>query len=145
MGRGRFRWIICSGSRVVEGEDRERETWLSGQVVDAAIQVHRVLGPGLLESAYEHCLAYELGLRGIEVGRQVALPIRYGDAELEAGYRLDLVVGRCVVVEIKAVEAFSRLHQAQILTYLKLSGYRVGLLLNFNVPVLRDGIRRFRR
>lgn len=115
------------------------------EVVDAAIKVHRVLGPGLLESAYEQCLAHELGLRRRSVRRQTALPIEYEGLRLDAGYRLDIVVDDAVVVEVKAVEALSRLHEAQILTYLLLSGYRLGFLLNFNAVQMRHGLRRFVR
>jgi GxxExxY protein len=112
------------------------------QVVDAGLKVHKALGPGLLESAYEHCLAHELGLRGISVRRQVPLPIAYEGLKLDVGYRLDLVVADAIIVEVKAVEALSRLHEAQILTYLKLSGLRLGFLMNFNVPLYRDGVKR---
>ena len=115
------------------------------QVVDAAIKVHRVLGPGLLESAYEQCLSHELSLRGLRVRRQVVLPVVYEGLRLDAGYRLDMVVDDAVVVEIKAVEALSRLHEAQILTYLRLSGLRLGFLLNFNAVQMRHGLRRFVR
>ncbi|MGH6964682.1 MAG: GxxExxY protein [Phenylobacterium sp.] len=115
------------------------------QVVDAALKVHRVLGPGLLESTYEHCLAHELGLRGVPVRRQVGLPIEFEGLRLDAGYRLDMIVGDAVVVEVKAVEALSRLHEAQLLTYLRLSGFRLGLLMNFNAVQLRQGLRRFVR
>jgi GxxExxY protein len=115
------------------------------QIIDAAIKVHRVLGPGLLESAYEQCLAHDLGLRGLMVRRQVVLPIQFEDLRLDAGYRLDLLVGEAVVVEVKSVEALSRLHEAQLLTYLRLSNYRLGYLLNFNAVQLRQGIRRFVR
>jgi len=112
------------------------------QVVDAGLKVHRALGPGLLESAYEHCLDHELGLRGLSVGRQVPLPISYEGLRLDAGYRLDIVVAGAIIVEVKAVEALSRLHEAQLLTYLKLSGLKVGFLMNFNVPLFKDGVRR---
>ncbi|MBU1376306.1 MAG: GxxExxY protein [Alphaproteobacteria bacterium] len=112
-------------------------------IVDAAIKIHRVLGPGLLESAYEHCLAHELGRRGLRVRRQVALPIEFEGLRLDAGYRLDMIVDDVVVVEVKAVEALSRLHEAQILTYLRLSGLRLGYLLNFNAVQMRQGLRRF--
>jgi GxxExxY protein len=115
------------------------------QIVDASIKVHRVLGPGLLESTYEHCLAHELHQRGLDVERQVALPIQFDGLQLDAGYRLDLVVGRAVIVEVKSVEALSRLHEAQILTYLKLSGFRLGYLMNFNAVQMRQGLRRFVR
>jgi GxxExxY protein len=112
------------------------------QVVDAGLKVHRALGPGLLESAYEYCLHHELGLRGLVASRQVPLPISYEGLRLDAGYRLDLVVASTVIVEVKAVEALSRLHEAQLLTYLKLSGLKVGFLMNFNVPLFKDGVRR---
>lgn len=115
------------------------------QVIDAGIKVHRALGPGLLESAYEHCLAHELHTRGFNVARQIALPVEYDGLRLDAGYRLDLLVNQQVIVEVKAVEALSRLHEAQLLTYLKLSGLRLGYLLNFNTAQLRDGMRRFVR
>ena len=114
-------------------------------MVDAAIKVHRALGPGLLESAYEHCLAHELHARGLEVSRQVSLPIEYDGLRLDAGYRLDLVIRNSVIVEVKAVEVLSRLHEAQILTYLKLSGFRLGYLMNFNTALLKHGIRRIVR
>jgi GxxExxY protein len=115
---------------------------ISGLVVDAGLKVHRALGPGLLESAYEHCLAHELTARGVPVRRQVALPIEYDGLRLDAGYRLDLIAAEEVVVEVKAVDALTPLHQAQLLTYLKLSGYKTGLLLNFNVVLFKDGLRR---
>ena len=115
------------------------------QVVDAGVKVHRVLGPGLLESAYEHCLAHELHGRGLAVRRQVSLPIDFDGLRLDAGYRLDLVVSDAVIVEVKAVDALSRLHEAQILTYLKLSGLRLAYLMNFNSVQLRHGLRRFVR
>jgi GxxExxY protein len=111
-------------------------------VIDAGLKVHRALGPGLLESAYELCLAHELTLRGISVSRQVPLPVQYEGLRLEAGYRLDLIVADAVIVEVKAVEALSRLHEAQLITYLKLSGLRLGLLMNFNVALFKDGVRR---
>ena len=112
------------------------------QVVDAGLKVHRTLGPGLLESVYEACLVQEFHLRGLGVRRQVPLPIEYEGLRLEGGYRLDLLVDEAVIVEVKAVEAISRLHEAQLITYLKLSGLRLGLLLNFNVTLFRDGVRR---
>jgi GxxExxY protein len=111
-------------------------------IVDSGLKVHRALGPGLLESAYEHCLAHELGLRGLTLRRQVPLPIIYEGTRLDAGYRLDIVVEDSIVIEIKAVEALSRLHEAQVLTYLKLTGYRLGFLLNFNVELFKTGVRR---
>lgn len=110
--------------------------------VNAAITVHRSLGPGLLENAYEHCLAFELADQGLEVQRQVALPVVYRDTRLDAGYRLDLVISGKVIIEVKAVEALTRLHEAQLITYLKLSGLHVGLLMNFNTVLLKDGLKR---
>jgi GxxExxY protein len=115
------------------------------QLVDAAMKVHKALGPGLLESVYELCLAHELNHRRVAVSRQVPLPIQYEGLRLDGGFRLDLVVADSVVVEVKAVEALSRLHEAQLLTYLKLSGFRLGFLINFNVPLLKDGLRRLAR
>ncbi|MBA2339069.1 MAG: GxxExxY protein [Pyrinomonadaceae bacterium] len=111
-------------------------------VIGAAMEVHRQLGPGLLESAYAECLCRELILRGIPFERERALPVAYKGVRLECGYRLDLLVASCVVVEIKSVEALAPVHEAQLITYLRLGGWRVGLLINFNVPLLKDGIRR---
>ncbi len=111
-------------------------------IIGAAIEVHRSLGPGLLESAYEVCLCRELSLRQILFEQQKSLPISYKGIALDCGYRLDLVVERQVVVEIKAVDALLPIHEAQLLTYLRLGGWKVGLLINFNVPVLKRGIRR---
>jgi len=111
-------------------------------IVDAGLAVHKALGPGLLESAYEHCLAHELGGRGLALQRQVALPIAYRGTRLDAGYRLDILVARSVIVEVKAVEALTRLHEAQVLTYLRLSGCRIGLLMNFNVSLFKNGVKR---
>lgn len=111
-------------------------------VIDSGFKVHKTLGPGLLESAYEHCLAYELMQRGLAVRRQVPLPIIYEGARLDAGYQLDLLVEDSIVLEIKAIEALTRLHEAQMLTYLRLSGLRLGLLMNFNVALFKQGVRR---
>lgn len=112
------------------------------QIVDAGLKVHRALGPGLLESVYEQCLAHELHARGLDVARQAPLQIIYEGLRLDGGYRLDLLVQNCVVVEVKAVEALSRLHEAQLMTYLKLSGRRLGFILNFNVELFSQGVRR---
>jgi len=112
------------------------------QVVDAAFAVHNALGPGLLENVYEVCLVHELNKKGIKVERQVMLPVIYDNVRLDAGLRLDLVVGDCLIVELKAIETLLPVHKAQLLTYLKLSGYRLGLLINFNVPVIKNGIQR---
>ena len=116
---------------------------LTHEIIGAAIEVHRLLGPGLLESAYEECLCHELTLRKLGVQRQVPVPVVYKEVNLECGYRLDLVVERKVILELKSIEAFSPVHEAITLTYLRLSGYRIGLLINFNVTILKDGIRRF--
>jgi GxxExxY protein len=115
---------------------------LSGTIVDAAIQVHSALGPGLLESAYETCLAYELQERGLLVRTQVALPVVYKAIQMDLAYRIDLLVEESVVVELKTVSKLLPIHEAQLLTYLKLSGHRIGLLLNFHVPLMREGIKR---
>ena len=111
-------------------------------VIGAAIEVHKALGPGLLESAYEECLCRELTLRNISFQRQYQLPVEYKGLILDCGYRLDLLVADAVVLEIKAVESLLPIHQAQLMTYLKLGQWQVGLLINFNVPVLKQGIRR---
>jgi GxxExxY protein len=115
---------------------------ITERVLGAAIEVHGTLGPGLLESAYEECLAHEFRLRKIEFQKQVALPLSYKGILLDCGYRMDFVVEDAVVVELKCVERILPIHEAQLLTYLRLSRKRVGLLLNFNEPVLRDGIVR---
>lgn len=112
------------------------------RIVEAAFAVHRVLGPGLLESTYEVCLAYELDRRGSKVLKQVALPVVYEEVRLEAGYRVDLIVDDVVIVEVKAIEALAPVHEAQLLTYIRLSGRRLGLLINFNVALLKEGIKR---
>ena len=115
---------------------------ISGIVVDAALAVHRTLGPGLLESVYEQCLVHELGSRDIRLRRQIALPVVYRDLRIDGGLRLDLLVEDRVVVELKAVERLLPIHEAQLLTYLKLSDRRLGLLVNFNAVTLKDGLRR---
>lgn len=114
----------------------------SGVVVDAAIEVHSTLGPGLLESAYQACLAYELRNRGLKVLTQVELPITYGGIKLDVGYRVDLLVENAVVVELKTVSKLLPVHEAQLLSYLKLGKYSVGLLINFHVDRLKHGIKR---
>jgi GxxExxY protein len=116
---------------------------LTEKIIGVAIEVHRHLGPGLLESAYEECLCYELKQSGVAFKRQVPLPVIYKGIRLECGYRVDLVVEDQVVLELKTVERLLPVHDAQMLTYLKLSGVRTGLLLNFHVPLLKDGLRRF--
>ncbi|MEO1129399.1 MAG: GxxExxY protein [Planctomycetota bacterium] len=115
---------------------------LTERILGAAIEVHRAMGPGLLESVYEECLAFELMETGLKVQRQVALPVRYKGRELGAGYRLDLVVEDTVLIEVKAVSHLESIHEAQVLTYLRLTEKSVALLINFNVPLLRDGVKR---
>ena len=115
---------------------------LTGRIIGAAIEVHRVLGPGLLESAYEECLCHELQIRGVEFQRQHPMPVVFKGIHLECGYRIDIYIPGQLIVELKAVEAIHPIHEAQLLTYMKLSGVRLGLLINFNVPMLKDGIKR---
>ena len=115
---------------------------LSGQIIAAAMRVHSALGPGLLESAYEACLTYALERRGLEVRNQVAVPIVYGATRIEVAYRIDILVEEAVVVELKTVASLLPIHEAQLLTHLRLGNYRLGLLLNFYVTRMRDGIRR---
>ncbi len=115
---------------------------ISRVIVDAAMKVHSALGPGLLESAYEACLRHELSKRGVTVASQVLLPVQYDGVAIDAGYRIDLLVEDAVVIELKAVEKVVPIHEAQLLTYLKLSGKKLGLLLNFNVHHMKDGIKR---
>jgi GxxExxY protein len=118
------------------------EEAVARQVLDSAMKVHTALGPGRLESAYEVCLDYELSKRAINVSKQVPIAVRYDGVQLELGYRLDLLIGGKVVVEVKAAERLLPLHHAQLLSYLKLGGYKLGLLLNFHALHLRDGIKR---
>ncbi len=115
---------------------------LTREVIGAAIEVHKILGPGLLESAYEECLCREFELRKLPCERQKELPIEYKGVKLDCGYRLDIVVAKSLILELKACERLEPIHEAQLLTYLKLTGIKVGLLINFNVPVLKDGIKR---
>jgi GxxExxY protein len=129
---------------------RDTEAWrmilekaLTEQIIGAAIEVHKHFGPGLLESAYEECLCRELHLRGIKFKRQRILPLEYKGIKLDCGYRIDIAVEEKVILELKVVDTIAPIHEAQLLTYLRLSGIEIGLIINFNVPVLRDGIRRF--
>jgi GxxExxY protein len=121
---------------------KEKLNGITEQIIAAAIEVHRALGPGLLESAYEACLAFELAERGLGVERQKGLPVTYRGVTVDCGYRIDLLVESAVVVELKAVERLEPIHEAQLLSYLKLSECKVGLLINFNVRMLKDGLRR---
>ena len=120
-------------------EDIEK---VAAEIVDAAFKVHTTLGPGLLENVYEICLVHELAKRGIKTRRQLDVPVMYDSIRLEAGLRLDLVVADCIIVELKAVEEVLPVHLAQLVTYLKITGYRVGLLINFNGELIKDGIYR---
>ena len=124
-----------TGRELIEGD-------LTSKILGAAIDVHRALGPGLLESAYQACVCRELGLRGIPFRSQVDLPVQYKGVYLDCGYRIDLIVNGRVIVELKSVERLAPIHESQLLTYLRLSKLRVGLLINFNVPVLPRGIIR---
>jgi GxxExxY protein len=130
-------------SLTTEATEITEEKELTGHIIGAAIEVHRLLGPGLLESAYEACLAYELSSIGLKVDRQRPLPVVYKGVTIDCGYRLDLVVEDRVVCELKTVDRLAGIHQAQILSYLRLSGIRIGLLINFHEAVLRTGIKRF--
>ncbi|MBM4177076.1 MAG: GxxExxY protein [Ignavibacteria bacterium] len=116
---------------------------LTQKIIGCAIEVHKHLGPGLLESAYEECLCFELHQEGLKFERQKAVPIIYKEIKLECGYRLDILVENEIVIEIKSVDAISPIHQAQVLTYLRFANKKLGLLLNFNVRILKDGIKRF--
>lgn len=130
-------------TEIAEPTENE-ESNLTGKIIGAAIDVHRALGPGLLESAYEACLVYELRLRKMKVESQKALPVFYKDVMLDCGYRADLIVEDQVIIEIKSVANIISIHEAQLLSYLKLSNCKYGLLINFNVKLLKDGIRRFK-
>ena len=114
------------------------------QIVDAALRVHKALGPGLLESAYQTCLAYELRKRGLHVDCEVEQPVIYDNQRIEAGYRLDMLIEGCVIVENKAVESILPIHQAQLLTYLRLRNCSLGYLINWHVPLIKDGIKRMK-
>jgi len=115
---------------------------LSNKVIGCAIEVHRNLGPGLLESTYEQCIAHELKIEGMAFKLQYPLPVEYKGIKLDCGYRIDLLVDNCLIVELKSVENVLPIHQAQLLTYMKLSGIKIGLLMNFNVKYMKDGIKR---
>jgi GxxExxY protein len=116
---------------------------LTGEIIGAAIEVHKHLGPGLLESAYEECLAYELVQRGLQIERQRPVPVVYKKVKLDLGYRIDILVGNTVLLELKSVDSLAPVHEAQVLTYMKFSGKSIGLLINFNVTVLKNGLKRY--
>jgi GxxExxY protein len=121
----------------------ERDTELTGKVIGLALEVHKELGPGLLESAYEKCLAYELTYHGIQHELQKPLPLRYKKVDIDCGYRLDFLVEGNLIVELKSVESLKKIHEAQLLTYMKLAEIPLGLLINFNTGLLKNGIKRF--
>ena len=118
------------------------ENEVAKEIVDACFQIHKKLGPGLFESVYEEVMAYELDKRGLFIRRQAPIPVMYDDVKLELGFRADILVQDIVIVEIKSIEAIAAVHQKQLLTYLKLAGMKLGLLINFNVPLIKDGIQR---
>lgn len=128
---------------IPETQSTPRVNHITGLIVTGAIKVHSILGPGLLESAYEACLAHELRKQGLKVETQVQLPVIYEGVRIDLGYRIDLLVEETVIVELKAVEAINKVHEAQLISYLKLSGRHVGLLINFHVARLKDGLKRF--
>ena len=113
------------------------------EIIGAAIEVHKTLGPGMLESAYEECLSFELKDRGLCIERQIPVPVVYREVKLECGYRIDILVNGVVVIELKSVDALARIHEAQILTYMRFAKKHIGLLINFNVTILKDGIKRY--
>lgn len=117
---------------------------ITEKIIGSAIEVHRALGPGLLESAYEECLAFELKNSGLRIERQVPVPLVYKEVKLDCGYRIDILVENSVIIELKTVDAFSPVHEAQILTYMKLANKGLGLLINFNVTLLKNGIKRYK-
>jgi GxxExxY protein len=127
----------------IKNQKKMETNQITEKIIGCAIEVHKNLGPGLLESAYEECLYYELNYHGLHVKRQLALPVVYKDVKLDAGYRIDLMVENKVIVEIKSVDAIAEIHKAQLMTYMKLANIKVGLLLNFNVTRLKDGIIRW--
>ena len=134
--------ITTEAQRHREDEELGHKDPRTSTIIGAAIEVHRRLGPGLLESAYEECLCHELHLQGLQFRRQVEVPVIYKGLKLDCGYRIDLIVEDTVVIELKAIEHILPVHEAQLITYLRLTGKRVGLLINFNVPLLSSGIVR---
>ena len=116
---------------------------IASNLVDAAVRVHRTLGPGLLESAYQQCFAYELRRRGLQVECEIALPIIYDGIQIDVSYRIDMVIDKCIIVENKTVEQLLAIHEAQLLTYMKLGGFQLGFLINWNVKLIKYGIKRF--
>ena len=134
--------FTAENAETAEMTEKDRLDQITDSIIGAAIEVHRALGPGLLESAYQACLAFELAERGLKIEQQKPLPVIYREVKLDCGYRLDILVENAVIVEIKVVDRLAPIHKAQLLSYLRLSGCKVGLLINFNVKVLKDGIVR---
>jgi GxxExxY protein len=134
--------LSLQSSRYHDETAKNRANALSNEIIGAAIEVHRELGPGLLESAYEECLCYELGLRGISSERQVPLPVEYKGLKLDCGYRIDLLVDDLIIIELKSVTKIEPVYEAQLLTYLRFKGAWLGMIINFNVPLLKNGIKR---
>ena len=127
----------------MNGENQEKRDPLTEKVIGCAIEVHRILGPGLLESAYQRCMLFELRKQGLAVETEVPMPVNYKGEVLDCGYRVDILVEKSLILELKAVDAILPIHQAQLLTYMKLSGIHLGLLINFHQPRLVDGLKRF--
>jgi len=127
----------------MNGEDPEKRDPLTEKVIGCAIEVHRILGPGLLESAYQRCMLFELRKQGLAVETEVPMPVNYKGEIMDCGYRVDMLVEKSLILELKAVDAILPIHQAQLLTYMKLSGIHLGLLINFHQPRLVDGLKRF--
>jgi GxxExxY protein len=134
--------LSLQSSRYHDEAAKNKANALSNEIIGAAIEVHRELGPGLLESAYEECLCYELGLRGISSERQVPLPVEYKGLKLDCGYRIDLLVDDLIIIELKSVTKIEPVYEAQLLTYLRFKGAWLGMIINFNVPLLKNGIKR---
>jgi GxxExxY protein len=135
-------YLTAENAETAKMKEKDRLNRITESIIGAAVDVHRTLGPGLLESAYESCLAFELAERGLKIEHQKPLPVVYREVKLECGYRLDLLVDEAVIVEIKTVNQLAPIHKAQLLSYLRLSGCKVGLLINFNVKVLKEGVVR---
>lgn len=128
--------------QAIPSEESAGANKITEEIIGAAIEVHKALGPGLLESAYEECLCHELGIRGVSFERQVLLPLEYKGIKLDCGYRMDLVVENQIIVELKTVSKIDPIHEAQLFTYMRLRNERLGLIINFNVPLLKNGIKR---
>ena len=135
-------YFTAESTETAKMTEKEKLNQITEAVIGAAVDIHRTLGPGLLESAYEACLAFELAEHGLKIEQQKPLPVVYRGVKLDCGYRLDILVEEAVIVEVKSIDRLAPIHKAQLLSYLKLSGCKVGLLINFNVKVLKDGVVR---